>query len=234
MARGKPGLAPAFLAFSILCGCAQVETIPQAAASASPSVSASNSAPFIGGQPLATIAPGSGYLFRPTASDQDGDTLTFSIQNKPTWAAFNVSSGMLTGIPASSDTGIFANIVISVSDGVAVTALPAFSITVGSGTVTPPPAPAPGPGSGVGSATLSWTVPTQNTDGSSLTDLAGFRVYYGASPGALTYRQSIADPLATQSTVSGLPSGTWYFAVVAYNVGGIESDFSNTRNKTIP
>jgi hypothetical protein len=227
LANRKPGLVPAFLAFTVLCGCAQVETIPQAAAAAG-SVSASNSAPLISGEPLASIAPGSGYLFRPTASDADGDVLTFSIQNKPGWATFNVSSGLLTGVPAASDTGIFANIVISVSDSVAVTALPAFTITVGSGGS---PAPAP---SGSGTATLTWTAPRQNTDGSSLTDLAGFRVYSGTDPGALAPRQLVADPLATQVQVTGLPSGTWYFAVSAYNIGGVESALSNVGSKSIP
>jgi hypothetical protein len=228
LANRKPGLAPAFLAFTILCGCAQVETIPQAAVAAGPSIPASNSAPLISGQPPAAIAPGSGYLFRPTASDANGDALTFSIQNKPAWATFNVSSGLLSGVPAASDTGIFANIVISVSDGVAVTALPAFSIAVGSGGS---PAPA---SSGTGSATLTWTAPTQNTDGSSLTDLAGFRLYYGTDPGLLTAQQLLANPLATQFKVTGLPSGTWYFAVSAYNSGGVESALSNVGSKTIP
>lgn len=225
----KPGLMPAFLAFSILCGCAQVETIPQAAVAAGPSVPTSNSAPLISGQPLASIAPGSGYLFHPSASDADGDTLTFTIQNKPAWATFNVSSGLLTGVPAASDTGIFANIVISVSDGVAIAALPAFSITVGAGTAGAVPVPP-----GAGSATLSWTAPTQNTDGSNLTDLAGFRIYYGTSQGALIPQQLIADPLSTQFRVTGLASGTWYFAVSAYNLGGVEGALSNVGSKTIP
>jgi hypothetical protein len=188
---------------------------------------------------VTTIAPGSGYVFRPTASDVDGDSLTFAIQNKPAWAMFNVSTGMLTGVPASSDLGIFANIVISVSDGVAVTALPAFSIAVASGTAsttpTPPAptAPAP-PAAGTGTATLSWTAPTQNADGTSLTDLAGFRVYYGPNPTDLSLRQTLFDPQAVQAAVSGLSSGTWYFAVSAFNSAGAESALSNTRSKTIP
>jgi hypothetical protein len=234
----KQKLMPTFLAFSILCGCAQVETIPEAAVAAGPSVPASNSAPLIGGQPPAATAPGSGYLFQPIASDADGDALTFSIRNKPRWAAFNLSSGMLTGVPAASDIGIFANIVISVSDGVAVTTLSAFSITVGTGTASPgtaSPVPAPGPPSaGTGSATLSWTAPTQNTDGSNLTDLAGFRVYSGSNPRALILQYLVTDPLATQFKVDGLLSGTWYFAISAYSMQGVESSLSNIASKVIP
>jgi hypothetical protein len=228
---------PVFLAL-VLGGCAQVETVPLAAvSSAGPSVPASNSAPIISGQPLAAIAPGSSYVFRPTASDNDGDTLAFSIQNKPSWMTFNVASGVLTGVPATSDLGIFPNIVISVSDGVAITALPPFVITVDTAAPLPPSAPIPLPGppvTGTGTATLSWTVPTQHTDGSSLNDLAGFRVYYGTSTGALLPRYVLTNPMATQFSVTGLPSGTWYFAVSAYSAGGVESDLSNVGSKLIP
>jgi hypothetical protein len=143
LANWKLGVLPAFLAL-VVCGCAQVETTPQAAMSpAGPSVPASNSAPIISGPPLTAIAGGSGYVFLPIASDQDGDTLTFSIQNKPTWATFNVTSGMLSGAPDMSDSSIFNNIIISVSDGVAVTALPAFSISVGAGNTVTAPSPSP-------------------------------------------------------------------------------------------
>src|ERR1700686_4746433 len=48
---------------------------------------------------------------------------------------------------------------------------------------SPPPAPAPTPT--VGAAALSWTAPDQNTDGSTLTNLAGYRIYYGTSANTL-------------------------------------------------
>jgi hypothetical protein len=89
------------------------------------------------------------------------------------------------------------------------------------------------PSPGAGTATLSWTAPTQNTDGGDLTDLAGFRVYYGASPSNLTLRHTISDPAVTQFVANGLAAGTWYFAVSAFNRIGAESGLSNTGSKTI-
>ncbi|MGH8285338.1 MAG: putative Ig domain-containing protein, partial [Steroidobacteraceae bacterium] len=89
-----------------------------------------NRAPTITGTPGTTIASGSAYAFQPTASDPDGNNLTFSIQNKPTWAVFNTSTGRLSGTPASAHVGIHSGIVISVSDGAASASLQAFTITV--------------------------------------------------------------------------------------------------------
>ena len=109
---------------------------------------------------------------------------------------------------------------ISVSDGAASASLPAFAITVAQATT--------------GSATLSWTPPTQNTDGSSLTNLAGFRIVYGTSSAALNQTIEIANPGLATYVVTGLNSGTWYFAVKAYSSAGGESELSNVASKTIP
>lgn len=92
--------------------------------------SASNTAPSISGTPATTVVAGSAYSFTPTATDTDGDALTYSIHNPPAWASFNTSTGQLSGSPASSDVGTDSNITISVSDGHASAALPAFSISV--------------------------------------------------------------------------------------------------------
>lgn len=210
-------------------GCAKVGTAPQEAASStstSTSIRQSNSAPVINGQPQNAVASGSAYLFRPSASDPDGDALTFSIQNKPGWAVFNPATGMLTGVPASIDAGIFANIIISVSDGSKTAALPGFSIAV---------SPVAGvPSTGSGRAILSWTAPTENTDGTPLTDLAGYRVYVGNSAASLSIAATLSQPTPPRFTVEGLPAGTWYFAVTAVNSAGVESVLSNIGSKTIP
>jgi hypothetical protein len=85
-----------------------------------------------------------------------------------------------------------------------------------------------------GSATLSWTPPTQNTDGSTLSNLAGFRIQYGSSPSALSQTIQVANPGIATYVVSGLSSGTWYFSVKAYTSSGAESANSTVVNKTIP
>jgi hypothetical protein len=83
-----------------------------------------------------------------------------------------------------------------------------------------------------GSATLSWTAVTANTDGTTLKDLAGYKVHYGPSPRMSTV-VVLSDPRQTRYIVSDLPSGTWYFAVAAYTSSGIEGVWSNVASKTI-
>lgn len=88
-------------------------------------------------------------------------------------------------------------------------------------------------GGTTGSAALSWTAPTTNSDGSSLADLAGYHVYYGTSADLLNQNVPVNDANATSAVVSNLATGTWYFAVTAVNGAGVESDLSNTASKTI-
>ncbi|MEM9387504.1 MAG: putative Ig domain-containing protein [Pseudomonadota bacterium] len=92
---------------------------------------ATNNAPQIAGAPTATGVPeGDSFAFTPTASDADGDTLTFSISNAPAWATFDAATGALTGTPSTSDAGTYAGITISVSDGTTDAELAPFDITV--------------------------------------------------------------------------------------------------------
>ncbi|HLZ99666.1 MAG TPA: putative Ig domain-containing protein [Steroidobacteraceae bacterium] len=176
-------------------------------------------APTISGTPSTSVVAGSAYSFEPTATDASGKTLTFSISNKPAWATFSASSGLLSGTPGSGAVGSYTNIVISVSDGTATASLPAFSITVSGVTL--------------GSATLNWTPPTTNTDGSPLTDLSGFIIYYGTSASSLSQQISLTDPASSSYVVPSLTAGTWYFAVKATTTSGVDSGFSNTASKTI-
>jgi hypothetical protein len=127
----------------------------------------------------------------------------------------------LSGTPASANVGTFANIVISVSDGKTSAALAPFSIAVAAAPVV------------TGSANLIWVAPTANTDGTPLTDLAGFTINYGNSPSALTQTISVANAMATTYTVQGLAAGTWYFTVAAYTSVGTQSAPSDVASKTI-
>lgn len=86
---------------------------------------------------------------------------------------------------------------------------------------------------GNGTATLTWTPVTQNTDGTLLTDLAGYKVFYGLSASAMNTIAQLTDPTLTTYVVRNLPSGTWYFAVVAYTSGGTQGAMSNIGTKTI-
>jgi hypothetical protein len=77
---------------------------------------------------------------------------------------------------------------------------------------------------GSSSITLAWDPPTENTDGSSLTNLAGYKIYYGTSSN--NYTKSIDVGNATTVTIDNLSPGLWCFAVIAYNISGNESDYS--------
>lgn len=84
------------------------------------------------------------------------------------------------------------------------------------------------------SATLTWTPPTTNTDGTAYTDPKGFKLYYGMSQGG-PYDNivDIQDPNATVHVVSPLLPGTWWFVATAYNLNDVESDFSGEAMKIL-
>jgi hypothetical protein len=208
------------LVFAVLAGCGgggASDTTPAAQVSATNT----NSPAAISGTPGTQVHSGQAYSFTPSASDPDGDKLTFSVQNKPSWATFSTTSGELSGTPSSAQTGSYANIVISVSDGITSASLAPFSITVAA-------APA-----ATGSALLTWNAPVANTDSSTLVDLAGYKINYGTSSGALTHTVTISDPTATSYTLQGLDTGTWYFAVSDFTTAGTVSALSAVVSKTI-
>lgn len=269
-----------------------------------------NRAPTISGTPATSVAAGAAYSFTPTSADADGDTRTFAIANKPGWATFNTATGALTGTPGSVDKGTFAGVSISVSDGKGgsasltsftitvmntaptITGTPVTSATVGSAySFIPTGADANGDtltysytgtlptgltmntstgrisgtptvggtyanivvrvtdtsgaaaslpaftivvASTSGSAVLTWTVPTQNTDGSALSDLTGYKIYYGTSPSNLSGSVSISGGATTTATINGLTTGaTYYFAIASISSSGGEGNKSNTASKAL-
>jgi hypothetical protein len=106
-----------------------------------------NRVPTISGSPPTSVSAGTAYSFAPTASDPDGDALTFSVSNLPAWASFDTATGRLSGTPAAQHVGTTTGILISVDDGHQATAsLAAFNLTVQAVSV--------------GSATLTWLTPT--------------------------------------------------------------------------
>jgi len=179
-----------------------------------------NRAPIINGTPATTTQTGQSYSFTPTASDPDGQSLTFSISGKPAWASFTETTGRLSGTPTADHVGSHVGIVISVTDGTASASLPSFAINV----VRAPSV----------AAELNWTVPTRNEDGTALTDLAGYRVRYGSSPDALNVVLDVADARSTSLAIEGLATGIWYFSIASYTSAGIESQQTGTVNVTTP
>jgi hypothetical protein len=180
---------------------------------------APNQPPTISGTPTTSVLQGVAYSFRPTAGDPDGNALTFSIANRPAWAAFDTATGRLSGTPGPANVGTTTGIVISVSDGAASASLAPFNIAVQA--------------VATGSATLSWLPPTTNTDGTPLTNLAGYRIYWGTAPGNYSSSTTVMNPGLTTYVVGNLTPNTYYFAVTAVSSAGAESVFSNAATKVI-
>jgi len=179
-----------------------------------------NTPPAISGRPEPRASVDRSYRFTPTAIDAEGDTLGFSIRNKPVWADFDRTTGRLSGTPSTSDVGEYRDIVISVSDGRETTSLAPFSVRVEA--------------LGTGSVVLSWQPPTQREDGTVLVGLSGYRLFFGRNSRQYTEEVRIDNPAITSYMVDNLAAGTWYFAMTAFDREGLESDLSAEAVRSVP
>lgn len=95
---------------------------------------------------------------------------------------------------------------------------------------------------------FEWDRPTQNTDGSCITDYGGYTLYFGRSSGEYDNKINLGDVNCTDMGVRNsngcgntyrclvsrsIDDGDWYFVVISYDSEGIESDPSNEYQKTI-
>lgn len=134
-----------------------------------------------------------------------------------TWNSTNASSCIARGgwngsrsLSGSRSTGpVNANTTYSLScSGAGGTAVSMITISV------------------AGRLTLRWQAPTENVDGTPLTDLAGYRIHYGPLSRNYTGDAPVDNPAATSTTIS-LPSGTYYVSMTAFDAQGNESAYSN-------
>jgi len=176
-----------------------------------------NRAPTISGTPVTAGTAGQPYAFGPKATDLDGNALTFSIANKPAWATFDATTGTLYGTPTAASST--SNVTISVSDGKVRASLAPFSINI---------LPAP-----LALATLRWTPPTQNTDGTTITNLTGYKVSYGNATRTYSVELNISGAATNSVVIEDLQPGAYYFAVKAVNANGVVSDYSNEVSKVL-
>jgi hypothetical protein len=86
---------------------------------------------------------------------------------------------------------------------------------------------------GDGTARVSWSQPDQNEDGSPLTDLAGYRIYYGNAPDDYVNTITIDNSFMSSYLIENLGESDWYFAMTAFNSMGIESNYSDEVYTTI-
>lgn len=185
-----------------------------------PALSQESDALSISGAPATCVQVGEAYAFTPHAVAVGPISPHFEVQNLPQWASFGWS-GQVTGSPTATDVGTYSNIVISIVAGAERASLPVFSITV---------APARG---ATESATLSWTPPTTNVDGSALTNLTGYRVYAGTAPDRLAPVLTLDNAGLTCHVIDGLTRGLNYFAMTAVNSRGDESALSSVVSVTL-
>jgi hypothetical protein len=172
----------------------------------------------LAGAPLTTATAGSNYLYQPSLTQGSGD-VTFSVAGMPKWATFDSSTGVLTGTPATSDEGKTGPITITATNGTSSASVGPFTIQVNAPTAA--------------TVSLAWNAPTTNADGTPITGLAGFHIYYGTTAGALSTTVNVSSPSTTTYVVKGLTHGTYYFSVVAYNTSGQDSKSSNMATTTI-
>ena len=198
--------------------------------------------PVISGTPPRSAVVGKAYAFQPGVRNDYGLRITFQIYNPPAWLTLNSATGYLSGTPRQQDIGTYTQIVESVTDGYKRGTLQAFNLTVAAaaGAVSPPPKqPTPAPPSppslpgATASVSLQWQPPTQNTDSSPLTDLAGYHIYYGSDPQSLDSSIKIGNPGIAAYVVDNLQAGAWYFAVAAYNTDGVEGELSDVATRVV-
>jgi VCBS repeat-containing protein len=98
-----------------------------------------------------------------------------------------------------------------------------FSINITSAAVTPAPEPV------VSDINLSWTAPAEREDNQpiSLSEIAGYKIYYGTSQGDYNNNVNINDGSAVAYTLEGLPEGTYYIVITTVDNDGRESSFSS-------
>jgi hypothetical protein len=134
-----------------------------------------------------------------------------------------------TASDASSAAAVTPPVSTSTGTGDTVVSTPVASTPVASTPVTSTPG-----SSGTGdNLTLSWSAPTENTNGSALTNLAGYIIYYGTSASAMTQTIDINTVGIQTYVVDNLSAGSWYFQIVAVNSAGEQSGPSATVNASI-
>jgi predicted phage tail protein len=135
----------------------------------------------------------------------------------PTQAAAPSQGSVPTSSPSTASTG----------------SAPASTSTPAAASTSPPPASSTPPTATIGNVTLNWTPPTQNTDGTPLTNLAGYDIHYGTASGKYTQTVTIDNPGIATYVVGNLSPGTYYFSVTAVNSQGTESPLSSEVSTTV-
>ena len=187
------------------------------AARAAPS--AANAPPTLSGQPALSASHDADYLFRPQASDPEGDVLRFNVTQLPAWASFDATTGSIAGRPGVADRGPYGPITVSVSDGTHQVALEPFTIEVLK--------PVPPVASTKRSVTLSWQPPPPNADGTPTPDELRYRIHIGAASRHYTESVMVPDDAGHRFQFEMPAQGTYYLAMTSLTADGLESPYSD-------
>ncbi|MCF6236510.1 MAG: putative Ig domain-containing protein, partial [Gammaproteobacteria bacterium] len=185
-------------------------------------VNKKNLPPTIGGTPSKTTFYATRkYTFKPTTNDPEKDKLTFSIEGAPDWLNFNENTGEISAQPTINDISPTRyEVTISVSDNAGnKRSLKPFTLSVQAGIKT---------------ATISWTAPTKNADGSELNDLDGYRIYYGPTKARQYENKTEQFGIGIDSyMIENLQLPEYFFSMTAIDTLGNESEYSKSVNKQV-
>ncbi len=167
----------------------------------------------IRGNPPSLVADATHYYFKPQTVTRTRSNVSFDIKNAPEWSNFDKRTGTISGTPTASHVGkIYNDIQILASDGKYTASLDVFSIEVTA--------------YADGYITLSWTPPTQNDDGSRVTGLNGYNIYYGFEPDRYSYHTSVRRRTTVTKVIDNLSPNRYWLSVTAVTAEGSESAFS--------
>lgn len=149
------------------------------------------------------------------------------------WIALLGTAGLaLAGCGGDDDSGAAGATAASSSSGTPATAT---DTSTASNTATTGGSTSSGstPSTGSTSVTLNWEAPTENSNGSALTNLAGYKIHYGTASKDYTEVVAVSNPSLNRYVIDSLQSGTYYFAITAYNSAGVESPMSGEVATTV-
>ena len=88
-------------------------------------------------------------------------------------------------------------------------------------------------GTAGGTTALSWVAPSEREDSTalSLSEIVGYRIYYGFESGIYQDRIVINDSTATQAKITGIPPGNYFAVITTVDTGGRESSWSTPELK---
>jgi hypothetical protein len=180
---------------------------------------------FAGAAALGLALSGCGGGSSTAAASSTSTQSTVSAQGTSADGGTSAGGGTSTGGSTSAGTGTSAGRGTSTSGGTA-----GSGKTAGTGSSS---TSGTSPTVHADSVTINWTPPTENTNGTPLTNLAGYNIHYGTSSGSLSRKIAVSNPGIAIYVVSDLSPGKYYFAVAAVNSAGTESPLSAQVSATV-